>query len=66
MHRSHAVSAGICAALVLVTAPRAPAATTAAPEQVQLGVSVDSGPVRNATGMRGVIYTAVVRAPDAP
>jgi hypothetical protein len=65
MHPSNAVRAGICAALVLVTAP-APAAPTAAPEQVELGVCVDSGPVRNATGARGVIYTAVVRAPEAP
>jgi hypothetical protein len=65
MHASHAVGAGICAALVLVTAPQASSAATADLEQVELGVSVDSGPVRNATGERGVIYTAVVRAPDA-
>jgi hypothetical protein len=66
MHASHAVGAGICAALVLVTAPQAPAETTADLEQVELRVSVDSGAVRNATGVRGVIYTAVVRAPKVP
>jgi hypothetical protein len=66
MHPPHAVRAGICAALMLVTAAQAPAATTAALEQVQLAVAVDSGPVRNTTGARSVVYTAVVRAPEAP
>ncbi|MHC5015610.1 MAG: trypsin-like peptidase domain-containing protein [Planctomycetota bacterium] len=55
----------ICAVAAAVVSG-APAQTTTAVEQVELAVSVDSGRVGNAKSVRGVIYSAVVRAPDAP
>ncbi|MHC4218596.1 MAG: trypsin-like peptidase domain-containing protein [Planctomycetota bacterium] len=65
MHPLSAFRVGICAVLASASV-EASAQTTPVLDPVALAVAIDSGLVANDKSSRGTIYTAIVRAPDAP